>query len=61
MSLPGVSRHLRMRDVCCRTATKASSSRRAWSSGGGADEAMVELRPRQRGSFGYRGWAEGSA
>jgi hypothetical protein len=33
MSLPGVSMHFRMRDVCWRTATSASSRRRAWSSG----------------------------
>ena len=34
MSWPGVSRHLRISDVCWRTATRASSSRRAWSSAG---------------------------
>lgn len=63
MSLPGVSRHLRMTEVCCRTATKASSNRRAWSSGGAgvammqlglpvrsSDSDDVEL---QRGSSGY--------
>lgn len=42
ISLPGVSRHLRMTEVCCRTATKASSRRRAWSSGG-AGVAMMQL------------------
>lgn len=33
ISFPGVSRHFRINDVCCRTATNASSRRRAWSSG----------------------------
>lgn len=32
MSLPGVSRHLRISTVCWRTAMRASSSSRAWSS-----------------------------
>lgn len=42
MSLPGVSMHLRMSDVCWRTATRASSRSLAWSSGG-ADVAIVDM------------------
>jgi hypothetical protein len=34
ISFPGVSRHLRIKAVCWRTAMRASSRRRAWSSGG---------------------------
>ena len=37
ISLPGVSRHRRMRTVCCLTTVKASSSSRAWSSTPGGD------------------------
>lgn len=32
ISLPGVSRHLRIWTACCRTTPRASSSRRPWSS-----------------------------
>lgn len=40
-----------MSDVCCLTATSASSSRRAWSSGGaGVVMLEVELCPKQRDS-----------
>lgn len=42
ISFPGVSRHLRIRDVCWRTATSASSRRRAWSSSV-AGEVIVKL------------------
>lgn len=34
MSLPGMSKHLRMRPVWWRTASRASPRRRTWSSGG---------------------------
>lgn len=35
ISFPGVSKHLRIRCVCCLTTTNASSSSRAWSSTAG--------------------------
>lgn len=43
MSLPGMSRHLRIRPVWWRTASRASLSRRTWSSGG-AGAAMASDR-----------------
>ena len=42
ISLPGVSKHRRIKIPCWRTTPKASSSSRAWSStGGGGDEAAM--------------------
>lgn len=37
MSFPGVSRHFRIRWVCCLTIIKASSSSLAWSSAAGGE------------------------
>lgn len=47
MSFPGVSRHLRISEVCWRTASSASSSRRACSSGMTGEDMMKLL---QRGT-----------
>lgn len=41
MSFPGVSKHRRIKTVCCRTTVEASSSNRAWSSTGGGEDSMV--------------------
>ena len=41
ISLPGVSRHLRIKCVCCRTTASASSRRRAWSSIAGGEAMMA--------------------
>ena len=44
MSFPGVSRHLRIRCVCCLTTASASSSSLAWSStAGGLAMARIKL------------------
>ena len=43
ISLPGVSMHFRISDVCCRTASRASSSRRPWSSEPVGVAMMVQL------------------
>jgi hypothetical protein len=45
ISFPGVSRHLRIRVVCWRTAMRASSRRRAWSSGGAGFDMVRVLLP----------------
>lgn len=44
MSFPGMSRHLRIRPVWWRTASRASLSRRAWSSGGAGVAIMASDR-----------------
>lgn len=43
ISFPGVSKHLRMSAVCWRTATRASSRRRAWSSGGAGVDILTKV------------------
>ena len=48
MSFPGVSRHLRINAVCWRTAMRASSSRRAWSSGGAGADILELMRSSMR-------------